>query len=89
MKRKDGMGRAGSESEGHGSLCLALPSPSHKLLLASIKGSVTIDKVAVVVVCLWVALATTVSRSRDRLKKLPWVPPETLLHLLYFGVTFC
>ena len=33
-----------------------------------------------VVVCLWVALATTVSRSRERLKKLPWVPPETLLH---------
>ena len=25
------------------------------------------------------ALATTVSRSRERLKKLPWVPPETLL----------
>ena len=24
------------------------------------------------------ALATTVSRSRERLKKLPWVPPETL-----------
>ena len=47
MKRKDGMGRAGSESEGHGSLCLALPSPSHKLLLASIKGNATIDKVAV------------------------------------------
>ena len=33
-----------------------------------------------VVVCLWVALATTVFRSRERLKKLPWVPPETLLH---------
>ena len=31
-----------------------------------------------VVVCLWVALATTVSRSRERLKKLPWVPRETL-----------
>ena len=34
----------------------------------------------IVVVCLWVALATTVFRSRERLKKLPWVPPETLLH---------
>ena len=27
----------------------------------------------VVVVCLWVASATMVSRSRERLKKLPWV----------------
>ena len=31
-----------------------------------------------VVDCLWVALSTTVSRSRERLKKLPWVSPETL-----------
>ena len=27
------------------------------------------------------ASATTVSRSRERLKKLPWVPPETLFTL--------
>ena len=38
-----------------------------------------------VVVCLWVALATTVSRSRERLKKLPWVPPETLMVVSYSG----
>ena len=34
------------------------------------------SKMSIVVVCLWVALATTVSRSRERLKKLPWVPPR-------------
>jgi len=37
----------------------------------------------VVVTSLWVALATTVSRSRERLKKLPWVPPETLMVVSY------
>ena len=36
-----------------------------------------LQKISNVVVCLWVALATTVSRSRERLEKLPWVPPET------------
>ena len=29
------------------------------------------------------ALATTVSRSRERLKKLPWVPPETPMVVSY------
>ena len=32
------------------------------------------------------ALATTVSRSRERLKKLPWVPPETLMVVSYNDV---
>ena len=36
-----------------------------------------------VVTSLWVASATTVSRSRERLKKLPWVPPETLIGASY------
>ena len=36
-----------------------------------------------VVTSLWVASATTVSRSRERLKKLPWVPPETLIVVSY------
>ena len=36
-----------------------------------------------VVTSLWVASATTVSRSRERLKKLPWVPPETLMVVSY------
>ena len=38
-----------------------------------------------VVTSLWVASATTVSRSRERLKKLPWVPPETLMVVSYSG----
>ena len=45
-----------------------------------------------VVVCLWVALATTVSRSRERLKKLPWVPlvgrPTRWSLLFIFGFLF-
>ena len=31
------------------------------------------------------ASAATVSRSRERLKKLPWVPPETLIGASYIG----
>ena len=34
-----------------------------------------------VVVCLWVAYALTASISKERLKKLPWVPPEKLFTL--------
>ena len=52
-------------ADGHITIATALSAIAFKLLEG-------------VVVCLWVALATTVSRSRERLKKLSWVPPETL-----------
>ena len=42
-----------------------------------------IEETKIVVTSLWVASATTVSRSRERLKKLPWVPPETLMVVSY------
>ena len=41
-----------------------------------------------VVTSLLAASATTVSRSRECLKKLPWVPPETLVAFLQGEINF-
>ena len=44
-----------------------------------------------VVISLWVVSPTAVSRTRskERLKKLPWVSPETLIGAFYIGDKNC